>query len=113
MSNTDSDTSDEALDLYSAAALSTNIISAKNGDAAARERLAEPRTLPMKFPGNRKRAMGHALVIIEDLEELGIEAEREYHEQLLPPKNGLGALNRIDIHIEGGDSEVDDSGDSE
>lgn len=89
--------------LHSAAALSTDIVAAKHGDEAARERLAEPRTLPMKFPGNRTRAMGHALVIIEDLEELGISAEREYHGVVL--ENEAGTLHRIDISVEGGDSQ--------
>lgn len=113
MSNNDTDTVEDALeDLASAAGLSGDIVAAKNGSEASRERLAQPRTLKMEFPGNRERAMGHALVIIEDLEELGIEAEREYHEQVKPPlpEHNVGALHRIDIHVEGG---VDDSEDSE
>lgn len=102
MTNETADSMEEALDdLHSAVVLSGDIISAKNGNEAARERLAEPRTLPMRFPGNQDRAMGHALVLIEDLEELGIEAEREYHEQVLPANEHAGALHRIDIHISG------------
>lgn len=99
------DSMDDVLaSLESATALSADIVAAKNGSDAARERLAEPRTLRMKFPGSKQRAMGHALVIIEDLQLLGIEASREYEQQVLPPKDGLGAIHRIDIHVAGGAS---------
>lgn len=86
-------------DLKSATILSANIVSAKNGDEAARDRLAEPRTIPMEFPGNRQRAMGHALVIIEDLEELGIRARREYQDQVMEPNEYGDGIHRIDIVV--------------
>lgn len=54
----------------------------------------EPRTLEGQFPGNRNRAMGHALSLIEDLHEAGIPARREY-----VGKMDNFDLHRIDIHI--------------
>lgn len=82
-------------DLQEMTHLSMNIVTAKKGNQQSLEELQEPRTVEGEFAGNRTRAMGHALVITEDLEELGIEASREYVE---PTEFG----HRIDIHIEGG-----------
>lgn len=92
--------SDPLSSLGSAVELSMDIVAAQDGSDEARERLAEPRTMEMKFPGSKDRAMGHALKIIEDLEELGINASREYHEVAL--SNDEGTIHRIDIIVEGG-----------
>lgn len=85
-------------DLKEMTHLSMDIVTAKKGDERSLEELQEPRTVEGEFPGNRDRAMGHALVIEEDLEELGISAEREYVE---PTDHG----HRIDIHIAGGEKD--------
>lgn len=85
--------------LGSAVKLSMDIVAAREGSDDARARLAEPRTMEMQFPGSEDRAMGHALKIIEDLEELGINASREYQEVAL--SNDAGTIHRINIIVEG------------
>lgn len=66
--------------------------------AAAHNMLSDdPRTLVGRFPGEKTRAMGYALAVVEIAEEHGVNAEREY----------IGDLDefghhRIDIHIKGG-----------
>jgi hypothetical protein len=58
----------------------------------------EPRTLEGEFPGSRDRAMGHARRVVEIAEENGLDADVEYVEQ-------EGDFHRIDVHIEGGESQ--------
>lgn len=57
----------------------------------------EPETIVGTFPGNRTRAMGHALALIETLEEHDVEAEREY----IKPHDEFDE-HIIAIHIMGG-----------
>lgn len=77
-----------------------DIVAAERGDERKLEELQQPRTIEAEFPGNRTRAMGHALVTVEKLEGLGIEAEREYVGEVEDFPH-----HRINIHIAGGDSE--------
>lgn len=72
--------------------LSADIVAAQSGDSAALERVRERGTVEGRFPGNRQRAMGFALKYVEDMAELGIEAEREYISE-------EDSSHRIDIHI--------------
>ena len=60
-----------------------------------------PRTLEGIYPGNKTRAMGHALASVEGVEECGEEAEREYIDQVWEDPDS----HRIDIHINGGSDE--------
>ena len=67
----------------------------------------EPRTLDGYFPGNKTRAMGHALAVVEMAEEHGIDAEREYIDEV-----GYDESLDIDkdrhkilIHLNGGSPE--------
>lgn len=55
----------------------------------------DPRTLEGEFPGNKTRAMGHALEVVEMAAEYDLDAEREY----IRPMDDYD-LHRIDIHIE-------------
>jgi len=82
--------------LRKATRLSGTIVAAQNGDSDALEDLQEPRTIRLAFPSPEKLAMGGALKYVEDLEELGISAEREY-------VSDEGDFHRINILIEGGE----------
>jgi len=82
--------------LRKATRLSGAIVSAQHGDEDALRDLQEPRTIRLAFPGGRTLAMGGALKYVEDLEELGVSAEREY-------VSDEGEYHRINLLIEGGD----------
>lgn len=106
-------------DLQDATGLSLSIVTLKNayeGDYTELSRqnqrlyneLAQSRTVEGEFPGSRQRAMGHALVYIEDLAELDIDAEREYigHSDFYieHQEDMSDELHRVNIHIEPGDN---------
>jgi hypothetical protein len=96
------DTTTEILaDLADSVSLSLDVVAAKNGNQAALERLHESRTVEKEFPGTRERAMGHALELIDDFHELGIDAELKYGGVSL--ETDEVTLHRIDIIISGGD----------
>lgn len=58
----------------------------------------EPRTVRGTFPGSKTRAMGHALEVVEIVEDHDLEAEREY----IGPVEGRDS-HEIHVHIEGGE----------
>lgn len=75
---------------------------------AAHDMLSEePRTLTGEFPGNKTRAMGHALAVVEIAEEHGIDAEREYIDEVGYPEivDTDDELHKILIHLNGGSPE--------
>lgn len=102
MSESDLDkVADTANQLQDAVELSMLIVTALNGDSTSQERLealaADGHVVTGEFPGSRQRALGHALKYVEDLEELGIDARREYVDE-----TEFG--HRVDIHF--GESEL-------
>lgn len=69
----------------------------------AGESIETPQTVAGEFPGSKARAMGGALELVEQLEEAGYSAEREYvgvsFENPDAPKGYASTLHRIDVHI--------------
>ena len=67
----------------------------------------EPRTLEGYYPGDKTLAMGYALATVEMAEENGLDAEREYIDEVgYPEELDIDKeRHKILIHIEGGSDE--------
>lgn len=71
----------------------------KNGHSPELYDLTPGRVINGIYPGDRTRAMGHALYLVEQLDDVGIAADREYVGEV--DDKHVEEAHRIDVVIQG------------